>query len=245
MKSPSIFLTLLLLWFVSLNAHAEKAATRSCRILFLNGPADGPKKLHLFDGVSTQEVEIPRMNFSPVYEIRSDATTLALLSEPPAQVSGNDKSPAIPAGAPTVRLTESITDFYLILSSDPSNKVAPVKIHVINADPANFKRGQMLWYNLTEMKIGGVLGSRKLLIEPKSRMILNAPATGMEDYPVSIRYLPPGKTSTEPLCETRWMHDPRSRSVNFIIMPEGSFIPRIFGISDFRPNMDKKSEVTQ
>ena len=28
-------------------------------------------------------------------------------------------------------------------------------MQVINADAANFKRGQMLWFNLTDSKMGG------------------------------------------------------------------------------------------
>lgn len=231
-------LPLFILSLVSLTAHAAEATPRTCRILFLNGPATAPQKLHLFDGVNAQEVDLPRMNFSPVYKISSDATTLALLKEPPVPASKAGTPPTIATGAPTATLTASMADFYLILSSDPANKVAPVKIHVLNADATNFKDGEMLWYNLTDIKVGGILGSRKLLIEPKSRIVLDAPTTRMEDYEVNIRYLPPGKTQTEPLCETRWTHDPRSRSVNFILMPEGSIIPRIFGISDFRPSVD-------
>lgn len=233
-------LPLFILLLVSLTAHAAEAAPRTCRILFLNGPAAAPQKLHLFDGISSQEVNLPRMNFSPVYQIRSGALTLALLTAPPAPAPEADTPPPIPVGAPTSTLTDSMTDFYLILSSDPANKVAPVKIHVINADATNFKRGQMLWYNLTDIKVSGILGSRQLLIEPKSRIVLDAPATRMEDYEVNIRYLPPGKTHAESLCETRWTHDPRSRSVVFILMPEGSIIPRIFGISDFRPDLNSK-----
>lgn len=232
----------LLAFILPAAAQDKPKSTRTCRILFLNGPASAPQKLHLFDGVSSQEVELPRMNFSPVYKISSDATALALLKEPPVPSPKAGTPPAIATGAPTVRLTESMIDFYLILSSDPANKVAPVKIHVLNADATNFKDGQMLWYNLTDIKIGGILGSRKLLIEPKSHIVLDAPATRMEDYEVNIRYLPPGKTQTEPLCETRWTHDPRSRSVNFILMPEGSIIPRIFGISDFRPSVSSNPD---
>lgn len=224
---------LLFLSLLVLAAPAAEKSARSCRILFLNAPDDAPEKLHLFDGVGSQEVELTRMSFSPVYQVRAEALALALLpSEPPAPKAGTP--PAIPDGAPKATLTETITDFYLIVTSDPANKIAPVKMQVIHADAADFKRGQMLWFNLTDSKVGGQVGSRKLLLGPNTRLVLDAPATGMEDYHVSIYFQSPGKSVAEPLCETNWSHDPRSRSVFFVLKPANSLIPRILGFPDFR-----------
>lgn len=232
-------LPLIIFLLVSLATHA---AERSCRILFLDAPGDAPQKLHLFDGLSSQEVELTRMSFSPIYEVRADALALALLPSPSPAPESAGTPPVIPAGAPTATLAKSITDFYLIISSDPTNEVAPVRMQVIDADAAHFKRGQMLWYNLTDSAVGGIVGSRKLLAQPNSRLILDAPAGGLESYPVNIHFLPPGKQRPEPLCETIWTHDPRSRSVFFILQPPGSMIPRIIGIPDFRSQEETKSE---
>lgn len=234
-------LSLFILLLVSLVTHAADKSERTCRILFLAPPPGFPEKIHLFDGVSSQEVEPGSMSFSPVYQIRPGDLTLAILPSPPAP-SADGSPPAIPADAPKAALAASITDFYLILSSDPTNTVVPVRMQLINSDAANFKRGQMLWFNLTENRVGGIVGSRKLLVEPNSRLILDAPATGLEDYPVNIHFLPPGKQRPEPLCETNWSHDPRSRSVFFILKPAGSLIPRILGIPDFRTQEDSKTE---
>jgi hypothetical protein len=140
----------------------------------------------------------------------------------------------VPAGAPTAGIAASIRDFYLIVSSDPANKVAPVKMQVIDADAAHFKPGQMLWFNLTQNKVGGIVGTRKLAIHPNSRLILDAPSNRPEEYHVNIHFIAPGKERPEPLCETNWFHDPRSRSVLFILQPPGSNIPRIQGFPDFR-----------
>lgn len=226
-------LLLFLFFLITLPAFAAEKSVRSCRILFLDGPSEAPQKLHLFDGTNSQEVELPRMNFSPVYELPTAATALALLpSAPPAPTDGNPT--AIPNGAPQVSLAENITDFYLILSSDPTNRVAPVTMQVIRADIAQFKRGQMLWHNLTDSTVGGILGSRKLLIKPNSRIILDPPARNREDYLVNIHFQPPGHTRVEPLCETLWTHDPRSRSVFFILKSDQSAVPRILGFADFR-----------
>jgi hypothetical protein len=107
-------------------------------------------------------------------------------------------------------------------------------MQVIPADIAQFNRGQMLWYNLTDSTVGGILGSRKLLIKPNSRLILDPPAKSREDYRVNIHFQPPGQQRAEPLCETLWTHDPRSRTVFFILKTDQSAIPRILGFADFR-----------
>ena len=62
----------------------------------------------------------------------------------------------------------------------------------------------------------------------------------MEDYHVNIHLIPPGNDSPEPLCETNWRHDPRSRGVYFILKPAGSLIPRILGFPDFREAAEEK-----
>ena len=59
------------------------AAQRTCRILFLGTPDNVPVSLQLFDGTSSQEVALPRMNFSDVYTLPPGAITLRLLENAP------------------------------------------------------------------------------------------------------------------------------------------------------------------
>lgn len=221
-------------------AMAEEKSARSCRILFLSAPDDAPEKLQLFDGVSSREVELPRMSFSPVYQIRPGDVTLAMLTVPVNAPAKPDAAPVIPPDAPKAAVPAAMKDFYLLVTSDPANKTAPVKLKVIDADAGQFPRGHMLWFNLTDCRVGGVLGSRKLLVEPNSRVMLAPPASKMEDYHVNIHYIPPGKNEPEPLCETNWSHDPRSRGVFFVLKPAGGLIPRVLGIPDFREAAEEK-----
>ena len=239
MSSRTIFILILSLlpWVVSAQSKQDK---RTCRILFIAPQSGAPQTLHLFDGSTVQKVELGRMSFSPVYELATGDIKIALLAEPPKPGAGN-RLPAIPDGAPQVAVREAITDFYLILSSDPENKVAPVRVQLVNANADGFKNGQMMWYNLTDSLVGGIVGSRKLRIKPNSREILDAPATGDTDYPVKIHYVPAGSQHTEPVCETRWIHDPRSRGVFFILKDHGSIAPRIIGIPDYREKPDRDS----
>lgn len=206
----------------------KEQATRTCRILFLEGPDAAPNSLHLFDGTRSQEVELPRMNFSPVYELPPGNLTLSLLPAPPADPE------KLPDGAPTAKLPESVVDFYLLLTSDPANKIAPVSMQVINAGTGRLKTGQMLWFNLTDHQVGGRLGSEKLVIEPKSTATLDPPAVGATDYPVDLAYRIQGKEPLYPICETKWRHDPRSRSLAFIFAKPGTRTPRVLVFTDFR-----------
>jgi hypothetical protein len=209
-------------------AFGKQQETRTCRILFLEGPDTAPNSLHLFDGARSQEVELPRMNFSPVYELPPGNLTLSLLPAAPADPEN------LPAGAPTAKVPEAVVDFYLLLTSDPSNKIAPVAMQVINAGMDRLKAGQMLWFNLTDHQVGGRLGSEKLVIQPKSTATLDPPAVGAKDYPVDLAYRIQGKQHLYPICETKWLHDPRSRSLAFIFTKPGTRTPRVLVFPDFR-----------
>jgi hypothetical protein len=233
-------ITLFALLLLSLAAQAADQTSRTCRVLFLDGSDNGPEKLHLFDGKSSQEVELTRMGFSPAYDIIPGDLTLSLLPKPPTPPTTGGDPPVIPLDSPKATLPAAISDFYLIVSNDLSNKLVPVKIQIVNASANTFKPGQMLWFNLTENTIGGVVGSQKLLVKPNSRIILDPPANKQEDYHANIQFIPPGKERVEPLCETSWSHDPRNRSVYFVVN-SGGILPRILGFPDFR-QPEKKSQ---
>ena len=225
---------LLLLLLLPTAAFGQKAAKHTCRILFLDAPDSAPDTLHLFDGAGSIEVALPRMNFSKIYQLRPGNLALALLPSP------LDDPEKIPPGAPTATVAAGITDFYLLLTHDPANKVAPVRMQVIDSGSDKLRRGQMLWFNLTENTIGGTVGSEKLVINPKSRKIIDPPARGNKNYQVDLAFRIPGKEHLYPLCETKWLHDPRSRSVAFILARPGVRTPRVLVFPDYRVEKEKK-----
>jgi hypothetical protein len=227
---------LLVLFALASAAPGRERDTRTCRILFLEGPDSAPRSLHLFDGSGSRKVELPRMNLSQVYELPPGNLNLALLPSPP------DDSSKLPAGAPAVRVPEEYTDFYLLLTSDPSNKIAPVSMQVINAGMDRLRAGQMLWFNLTEHQVGGRIGSETLVMRPKSTATLDPPAAGSKDYPVDLSYRIQGKEHLYPICETKWLHDPRNRSLAFIFSKPGTRTPRVLVFSDSREAEKLKPE---
>lgn len=233
MKLASFLVAALL---TTLTTDAEEAAKHTCRILFLEGPDSAPESLFLFDGASALEVELPRMNFSMVYELRPGDLNLTLLPKPPVDPEN------LPAGAPNVKVPANLSDFYLLLISDPENQVAPVRMQVIDAGAERLRRGQMLWFNLTEQPVGGDVGSQRLSLKPRSQLILDAPATGHTDYPVNLSFRIPGQEAVYPLCETKWLHDPRSRTVAFVFSKPGIRTPRVLVFPDFRVEEKKAGE---
>lgn len=221
-----LFFLLLLLPAIALG-QVEKSK-RAFRVLYLGAPANAPESLLLFDGTSSQEVELPQMNLSPIYNLPSGPLTIRMLTTAP------EKPELVDPKAPNAKVAESVTDFYLLVSSDPENTVAPVKLQVINANSTTFRKGQMLWFNLTPNSIGGKVGSSQLRMTANSQTILDAPASGNEDYQVNISFRIPGKDHIYPLCETKWLHDPRSRTVLFVVNQNGGRTPRIMGFPDYR-----------
>lgn len=218
----------LLLCCLSAVATAPAKSARSCRILFLGAPDGAPEKLYLFNGTTSQEVELPQMNLSPIYPLPGGPLVLRLL--PAAPTKSEDVSPE----APKATLPEAVIDCYLLVSSDPANKIAPVKLQVIDADPAKFTNGQMLWFNLTPNRIGGKIGDEDLAMEANSRKILDSPASSNEDYNVNLSFRMPGNERLYPLCETKWQHDTRSRTVVFVVAQQGTRTPRVLGFPDYR-----------
>ena len=217
-------------------ALAEEVSARTCRIVFLNRPASSPKKLFLFDGEKVREVDLPRMNLSRVYKLPEGNLNLRFFKTPPTDLK------KIPEGAPSVKMPEATKDVYLLLTSNPENEVAPINVQAVSADSTKLSRGQMLWFNITEKRVGGKIGSEKLDIKPRTRERVGEPRRGVGDYPVELYFTIKGDKHVHPLCESRWRHDPRSRSLVFISNNGKRRAPRIQSFSDFRMPEKKKEE---
>jgi hypothetical protein len=211
-----------------LSLFAEEPGHITCRIVFLDRPANAPKALHLFDGFTSQLVDLPSMNLSKVYKLSAKTSTLTLL---PEAVQKSDK---LPDAAPTAVLPKGVTNCYLIVSSDPKNAVTPVSLQIAFPAKGEIQRGQTLWVNLTSHTINGTLGERELLVEPDSNKILEAPRNDVGDFPVIITYQLENSETQRAVCTTRWTHDPRLRNLGLIYPKIGSTAPRVSVFPDLR-----------
>lgn len=227
---------LLLFLASTISAWAAQTSDLTLRILYLNAPSDAPRELILFDGEVSQVVKLPKMNLSPVYTLRADARAIALLKTKPESIE------SVPPNAPRVRIPEGVVDFFLFISPDPSNAVIPVRMTVIDAGNDGFEIGQMLWFNLTDKKVGGEVGSEQVVISPKSRHLMNAPVQEASNYPVKLAFTIPGKEQLYPLCQTKWFHNPNSRNLAFIIPEPNRRAPKVMVFPDYRLNWRKSDD---
>ena len=192
-----------------------------------------PSKLYLYDGKTAREIEQPRMNLSKAYDMPAGALSLKMLLAPP--VEGQPVDPAAPGAA----VAENVGAFYLLLTADPANKAVPVRMQVIDASVEHFKPGQMLWYNLTAVDIGGQVGKQQVMVKARSKLISDPPATAREDYNVNLSYRTSATAPLYPVCETKWIHDPAARTVLFIMPEAGTPVPRVMAFPD---NPEAKKE---
>ena len=110
----------------------------------------------------------------------------------------------------------------------------PVRMQIIDAGAKKFKQGQMMWYNLTGNAVGGQVGEHKLAMKARSREIIDPPASGNEAYDVVLSYKLPDDERFHPICQTKWLHDPRSRMMVLVHGVVGNTTPQIAGFKDFR-----------
>lgn len=211
-------------------------AERTCRILFLGAPNGAPSSMHLFDGTKSQEVVLPRRNLSPVYKVPAGPLKLQLLPEP------FQSAELLPPGAPSAIVPESINDFYLLLSSDPDNQVAPVKMKVVAANSKGLRAGEMLWFNLTQDRIAGRLGKQKLALNPGDIKRIMAPMRGKGAYPIDLYYKRNGSDHIHPICQSKWRYDPNSRSLVFVMKEANRAAPVVYSFRDSRRGKIKSSE---
>lgn len=201
---------------------------RTFRVLYLNAPANAPKHMQVFDGTEFQEVALPKMNFSEVYQLPSGPLMLTFFQSIPSDM------PEVPPEAPNIEIPELLTDFYLLVFPDDQNKALPIKAVALPASDQHLRRSQILWLNLTEYQIAGKLGKIQFTLSPQGKETTDSPINEAGDFGVSIAYRLPGNDLIYPLCNTSWRHDPRSKSVAFVIPQQDTRTPRIMVFRDFR-----------
>lgn len=230
------FILLAVLSSTTLFAQEESGPKRQCRILFFQPPPGAPQKLFLHDGANAQEVILPSQNLSPGYPLPEGNLTLTMVMTPPVPPA------TINPSSPRVIIPAAMTEFYLLVTRDSKNPVIPIRLQAVDASARNFKKGQMLWLNLTEYPISGTVGSRKFQCKPNSRVILDSPAEGTDGYLVDLTFQLPNDPRPRPLSRTSWGHDPNGKMVVMIYNEEGRRAPKVSGFLDAPPPPEEKAQ---
>lgn len=205
---------------------AKKAASRTCRIVYLSAPETLPAKVLLHTGDKAVPVEMPTKNLSPVYPLPDGDITVKLLTTEPAE------NVAPPVDAPSAAIPEGIRDCYLVVTRQDGE--APLKIRVVGANLDTFPVGKMLWINLTPVRIEGTLGESELVIQPDATEMVGAPVADFSSYRVKLGFLSPETKRVEPLVASLWRHNPEVRSVVFVVTKPETNMPRFVSFHDER-----------
>lgn len=227
--------SILLLLSLAFTVSAQESK-RTCRILFPGGPQQQPGKYYLYDGLSCQEVSLPRLSFSPVYKLSSGDIRLWLLDSPVS------KPEEIPTSSPVVTVGAANTDIYLIIIPDPGNSRLPLEMKPVNANFNQIALGEMLWINLTQKQLAGKIGKSSLSLPANSSAVVKKPATDAGDYAVEVYFRVPDDERTHPLLESQWYHDPRARNMVFVFDDGKRRAPKVMSFSDFRMPEKKEDE---
>ena len=203
----------------------KKIPDRNCRIIFLQRPKGAPESTHLFDGEVSREIRFSTMNLSAVIKVPGGDLVLGMT---PDAVLGLEN---FPKGAPTVKIPAKVTDCYLVVVSDPQNKILPVRILLVDSSDGQLKAGQTLWINFTNQNIVGKLGKETLKIPAKSKVVGDAPLRKSGYYLASFLYQPNKESKFQPVMKKSWWHDATSKHLGFITSTGGK-LPKIFTLRD-------------
>jgi hypothetical protein len=108
-------------------------------------------------------------------------------------------------------------DFIILL--EPAGAV--YKVHVVNARESRFGADCVLFFNATEIILGGTLGANKVLIKPREAVFAKAPPRGEKPY-YQITFYQPDDGKARPFANTRWPHRDASRCYVFFYRNPGT-----------------------
>ena len=183
-----------------LSAGAEPGSAGVRALLLVPG---GPVvNLHPLSGtVAGEAVQIGARGLSDSF---TTATREFSLAVPDAKQESGYR------GVAKVALPAEGKDFIILL--EPAG--ATYKVHVVNSRESRFGADCVLFFNATEITLGGTLGSNKVLFKPREAVFAKPPPRGEKPY-YQITFYQPDKDKARPFANTRWPHRDGSRCYVF------------------------------
>jgi hypothetical protein len=180
---------------------AEEPAGLSVRALLL-APGGPVVALHPMSGeVVGGEIQIGARGLSDSFKAPSRAFDLAM---PDTKKESGFRAVG------RVELPEVGQDFIILLEPAKSS----FKVHVVNAKDSGFGADCVLFFNASDVNIGGILGAKKVLVTPRKAVFAKAPPRGEKPY-YQVTFFEPDGGRPRPFANTRWPHREGSRCYVF------------------------------
>jgi hypothetical protein len=188
------------------------SAERTVRVLYYGAPEESNlREAYLYAGLPEPiSVTLNRSNFSNQLSISAETEVVRVL---PRKLLEDE---VFPSNAPAVSIPINWVDTLLIFSHDPTNEVLPIRIAKINASEGVFNPGELYWINMSDVYVGGTVGSEELRIAPKKTVIMKCP-TDDRECAVKLDFVVVGESSRRSLIRQMWAIDKATRQVIFIL----------------------------
>ena len=198
---------------VSLFLVAAADGERMARILYYGAPKDAPKKAFVHQGgKKVQEVVLERNNFSESFELGAGALRLMLLPSETLEEGPDAKA------APFLKIPENWNKVLIVVSEDSSNEVLPIRLQGINANKDQFGPGELLFVNLSERHVFGMVGEKKLQLASKGKTLISNPKKERGEYHVELDSIKgEDKKSRRWMLRQTWRHQPAVRRLIFVL----------------------------
>lgn len=197
-----------LAFLISGISHAE----RPVRILYFMAPPEAPEEAYVYGGNKfIAATELPRTNFSETFVIPDGDLTLAFL---PEKLEEGEKPTGTPA---TVSIPQSWEKVLLLAIEDEKNSTMPIQLKAINASDNVFGPGSIYMMNLSSIRVGGMVGDKKLDLRPRSVHIIKDPVRKTGSYPTQLYAIKQKGEKPQRFIKQMWGHDSTIRKVMFIL----------------------------
>jgi len=224
---------------------AAAVAQRAGKVLYYQAGVDDPQHAYIYqngypvlNGGAQLKQELPRWNFSKVFEIAPQTVTLTFHPEP------LDLAEQMPMKAPKVTIPEEWERFLILCVKDPKNKYMPIKLYAINASNNAFKPGDLYFINFTDVRVEGKLGESTLVLPPYKKVNVDGKGTtNGRDCVARLNYLNAKTGESKPFIRQSWGHTGTVRRVVFIFKkPNGRLSYYVTSIQDFENTAERKTQ---
>lgn len=208
MNTQATIFGFLLFFWAAVTLHADRVA----RILYYGAPVDAPRHAFLYQADQEPlEVPLPRSNFSKSFDLLAGDIHLSFLP------SVLPKDTPIPEAAPSLDIPKEWRKVLILVFSDPSNPIMPIRLKAIDASDDVFGPGELLFINFSEISIFGLVGKKKLLLHPEMAKVVSNPIPQKGEYQVKLDSVKDSVESRRWLMRQTWRHQPSIRRVVFVL----------------------------